>query len=174
MSTAKKLEPLETSATQSVLKDVGLFSDIAQSPHALSAIWEIMTEKTFKAGQTITEEGTDGTEMFILISGQASVYKNTPGGDEYKVAIFEGRKHVAFGESGLIESEQRSATIRADQECKCLVLSRKSFEAFSQNHPKWALPIYKRIAFGVMARLRKTNDDMLLLYKALVAEIRGR
>jgi CRP/FNR family transcriptional regulator, cyclic AMP receptor protein len=174
MNTAQKLTPLDESAKQSVLKDVGLFADIADSPDALSAIWDIMTERVFKPGSSITEEGNPGTEMFVLIAGKASVFKNTPGGDEYKVAIFEGKKHVAFGESGLIESEVRSATVRADTECRCLVMSRKAFEALSEKHPQWALPIYKRIAFGVMSRLRKTNEDMLLLYNALVAEIRGR
>ncbi len=174
MNTAQKLTPPDTGASQSILKDVGLFADIADSPLAVTAIWEIMTERVFKPGSSIIDEGSPGTEMFVLIGGTASVYKNTPGGDKYKVAIFEGNKHVAFGESGLIESEVRSATVRADSECRCLVMSRQAFETLSERHPQWALPIYKRIALGVMTRLRKTNEDMLLLYNALVAEIRGR
>jgi CRP/FNR family cyclic AMP-dependent transcriptional regulator len=82
--------------------------------------------------------------------------------------------HMAFGESGLIESELRTATIRADTHCRCMVMTRKDFEGFSERYAHWALPIYKRIAFGVMGRLRKSNEDMLLLYNALVEEIRGR
>jgi CRP-like cAMP-binding protein len=168
-SVAAKLDP----ELHAHLKDVGLFTDICSSNEAIDALAAIMTERRFGKGESIIQEGKTGTDMFILIDGQASVYKSTPGGDEYKVAVFEGGKHIAFGESGLIESESRTATIRADQPCRCLVLARADFEQFSNSYPQWALPIYRKIAHAVMARLRKTNNDMLLLYNALVAEIRG-
>lgn len=157
----------------SQLKSVGLFSDISTSEEALERLAEIMSERRFAEGDAIIEEGKTGTDMYILIEGQASVFKSTPGGDEYKVAIFEGGKHIAFGESGLIESDTRTATIRADVDCRCLILARDDFEEFSKEYPQWALPIYRKITHSVMARLRKTNNDMLLLYNALVAEIRG-
>lgn len=155
------------------LRNVAIFTDIRESNDAMVALGQIMKEREFTAGSSIIEEGEEGTEMFILIAGQASVYKKPPGGDEYKVAIFSGEKQVAFGESGLVEGELRSASIRADVDCRCLALSRGTFEEFSKTHPQWALPIYRRIALSVMTRLRKINNDMLLLYNALVAEIRG-
>jgi CRP/FNR family cyclic AMP-dependent transcriptional regulator len=169
----KAKKPAERLDFFASLKDVGLFSDLKSDENALLALSEIMTERAYSAGADIIHEGDQGAEMFILISGQASVYKSTPGGDEYKVAVLKHEFHAAFGESGLIESEQRTATIRADQDCKCLVMSRSAFEKFSVDHPQWALPVYRRIAHGVMSRLRNTNNDMLLLYNALVAEIRG-
>ena len=155
------------------LRHVALFSDIKDIPGALEALASIMNERQFKAGEEILKEGGTGTEMFILISGQASVYKAPPEGEEYKVAIFDGTKNITFGESGLIESDRRSATIRADVDSTCLVLDRPIFEEFSRQHPDWALPVYRRIAHAVMARLKKTNNDMMLLYNALVSEIRG-
>jgi CRP-like cAMP-binding protein len=155
------------------LRKVELFSDIREDETALKTIASILSERRFTKDENITEEGKTGTDMFILIDGQASVYKATPTGDEYKVAIFHADKRIAFGESGLIETDTRTATIRADVDCRCLVLGRTAFEDFSKRYPQWALPIYRKIAHSVMARLRKTNDDMLLLYNALVAEIRG-
>jgi CRP/FNR family cyclic AMP-dependent transcriptional regulator len=170
--------PLETrhgeEYIRSVLRDVAILSDIRHSDEALNKLSGIMTERLYPAGAAVIEEGTEGTELFILLEGQVSVYKRTPGGDEYKVAIFDSSKNMVFGESGLIESEQRSASIRADVECRCLVLGRAAFEQFGQDCPQWALPIFRRIAIGILGRLRKTNNDMLLLYNALVDEIRGR
>jgi CRP-like cAMP-binding protein len=150
-----------------------LFSDIRSEPQALEALASIMSSRRVPAGQDILTEGSDGTEMLILIEGQASVYKSTPQGDEFKVAIFQGLKNIAFGEGGMIDADARSATIRADTDCSCIVLDRKAFEKYSTSYPQWALPIYRRIAQSVMSRMKKTNDDMLLLYNALVAEIRG-
>lgn len=155
------------------LKKVELFKDLAHNEEALKALSSVITEKFFRPRVDIIQESTEGTEMFILIEGKAAVYKTTPGGDLYKVAILNGEHRIAFGESGLIESEKRTATIKSEDECHCLVLDRHAFEIFSQNHPAWALPIYRRIATSIMTRLRKTNDDMLLLYNALVSEIRG-
>ena len=175
MSAALNLDQRPKSAEElaQYLHGVGLFADIKADPNAMSALAQIMSEQRYAAGHNILIEGAEGGEMFILVSGQAAVWKRTPGGDEYKVAILPGDKHIAFGESGLVEGEQRSATIRCETECVCLVLKRTDFEKFSLGNPPWALGIYRRIATNVMARLRKTNNDMLLLYNALVAEIRG-
>lgn len=186
MSAAKKQQPevasesipessVKTYGSKVVsrLHEVVLFSDLKEDHDAIEALASIMGSRHVKAGHDILVEGTNGTEMFILIEGRASVLKSTPQGDLYKVAIFEGAKNIAFGESGLIDADSRSATIRADTDCELIVLERRAFEKFSTAYPKWALPIYRRIAQAVMARMKKTNNDMLLLYNALVAEIRG-
>lgn len=173
MSKADQDKSLNQDELLGHLRKVDLFSDIREDESSLKVLASIVRERYFNEGENIIEEGKTGTEMFILIQGQASVFKSTPGGDEYKVAIFPAEKHIAFGESGLIETDSRTATIRADCDCRCLVLTRPEFEEFSRRYPQWALPIYRKIAHSVMARLRKTNNDMLLLYNALVAEIRG-
>ncbi len=155
------------------LKKVGLLSDIKENELALTALTKLITETHFKPGHNIIIEGAEGAEMFILIEGTAAVIKSTPGGEPYKVAILNSDYCPAFGEGGLIGSEKRGATIRAEVACHCLQIARQDFENFATDYPAWALPIYRRIAQSVMLRLRQTNEDMLLLYNALVAEIRG-
>lgn len=183
MSTAKKLTPrnlqdaplLESFGIEvlSKLRDVDIFADIKENSNALEALAGIMSSRFYPAETDIVIEGENGKEMFILLDGRASVYKTTPQGDHYKVAIFEGNRNIAFGESGLIDADSRSATIHADIDCSVIVLERLAFEKYSTTYPQWALPIYRRIAQSVMTRMKKTNNDMLLLYNALVAEIRG-
>ncbi len=155
------------------LKKVGLLSEIHSNDLAIAAFAKLVEFVEFEAGHDIIQEGTEGAEMFILVKGNASVYKATPGGDPYKVAILSGEKYVAFGEGGLIGADKRGATIKSDEACQCLKINRKDFEDFATEFPAWALPIYRRVAQSVMIRLRHTNEDMLLLYNALVAEIRG-
>ncbi len=155
------------------LKKVGLLSDIKEDEMALAALMKIFREVHFKPHHDIIVEGAEGAEMFILIDGTASVYKSTPSGEPYKVAILKSEIRPAFGEGGLIGADKRGATIKADIACHCLQIDRIDFEKFATEFPAWALPIYRRIAQSVMLRLRQTNEDMLLLYNALVAEIRG-
>lgn len=155
------------------LREVSLFGDIKDSPEAMEELARAMELRSFKPEEYIIREGETGSEMFLLVEGQACVQKSTAEGDQYKVAILTAEKHPFFGEGGLLDSDARSATIKAESVCYCLVLKREVFEAFGRRHPEWALPILLRIARAVMARLRKTNNDLTLLYNALVAEIRG-
>jgi len=172
----QNLRPEDKSALHSrmeLLKGVSLFVDIRENPEALEEIAASMEERSYKPKSRIVKEGEAGSELFVLIEGEASVVKSTGEGDHYKVAILQGEHNPFFGEGGLLDSEARSATIEADTECRCLVLGFDSFQRFSKASPQWAFPVLQRIAKTVMARLRKSNQDLMLLYHALVEEIRG-
>ncbi|MGK5085353.1 cyclic nucleotide-binding domain-containing protein [Bdellovibrionota bacterium FG-1] len=155
------------------LNDVSLFEDIRAIPGALEDLARRMEVRTFERDQFIIKEGELGSELFLLIQGQAGVYKMTGEGDMYKVVILSGEKHAFFGEGGLLDSDARSASIQAEGHCVCLVLNSQNFVSFAKTYPDWALPILLKICRVVMGRLRKTNNDMMLLYNALVTEIRG-
>jgi CRP-like cAMP-binding protein len=156
-----------------ILRQVSLFTELKNNDEGLSAIATATTEAAFPAGHAILTEGEVGTQMYILEKGRAGVFKRTLDGEEYRVVNLDGSQGAFFGEGALLDADARSATIRAETECVCLALEGKAFEDFSRAHPDWALPVLRRIARTVMARVRKSNDDMMLLYKALVGEIRG-
>ena len=150
-----------------------VFQDFKESPEILNQFFSLMSMKAFHPGSVIIQEGALGSEMFFMLRGKVSVYKRTPSGDDYKVVDLEEKMNVVFGEGGLIDVDNRSATIKAISETECFVLGRESFEKFSKENPELALPVFKRIAKALMVRLRKTNQDFSLLYNALVSEIRG-
>lgn len=156
------------------LKAISLFAEVKDQGDVLASLASLMEEKRYHPGDAIIREGDHGDEMYLLIEGSASVFKSTPDGDEYKVAILEGKNHSFFGEGALLDADARSATIRANSPCLCLVLSKKSFDAFGTRRPEAVLPILRRIARAVMARLKKSNQDLMLLYHALIEEIRGQ
>lgn len=177
MSAAKSLKlansPIHMASNYAAfLKKVSLFSEIAHDDKAMTSLASFLTEKSFRPGSVIIEEGSVGDEMFLLVVGMASVYKHTPDGDEYPVAKLDSLNCPFFGEGSLIDSETRSATIKAVDECHCLCFSKQGFETFSKQNPEWALPVFRQIAKAVMTRLRKTSNDLLLMYNALVDEIR--
>lgn len=156
-----------------ILSRVPLLRGLKDKPDALAALAQIMIPKNFSAGHTLLKEGEKGDEFFVLIEGQVSVYKNTPDGDSYKVVILKADVTPSLGEGGLIDSEPRSATVKCDVDCKCLVLNRYDFSKFADQYPQWAVPILQRLALNLMATLRKTSQDLILLHKALMNEIRS-
>ena len=155
------------------LEKVALFQEMGGNEEALRAFSDAMEERVYQPNSKIIVEGDTSAELFILIRGEASVYKRTPEGEKFKVARFEGQNYTFFGEGGLLGADQRSATIVSDTECHCLVLGQKAFEALGNRHPDWVLTFYRKVAGLVLARQRKTNHDLMTLYKALVDEIRG-
>jgi CRP-like cAMP-binding protein len=164
---------MNPSANSQVLNKVPLLAGLKDNWPALDALSAIMVIRDFPVGHTLIEEGQLGDEFFVLIKGQVSVYKRTPDGDSYKVVILTQEMTPALGEGGLIEAEPRSATVQMDTDSSCLVLTRDAFAQFCQNHPDWAVPVLKKIATTLMGRLRQTSNDLMLLHKALMNEIRG-
>lgn len=151
-----------------------IFEEFKNDPAILSLFEKIVKPCSFAPGTVILEEGTSGSHMFLLLRGRVAVAKKTPSGDEYKVADLHDHMNIFFGEGALLDVDTRSATIKALSQCECYSIDREDFEAFSRLYPALALPVFKRIARAVMTRFRKTNQDFLLIYNALVEEIRGR
>lgn len=156
-----------------VLQDVSLFQDIKHLPEALVGFEKIMKAMKFTKGHTLIKQGDAGHEFFVLLRGQVSIEKVTTEGDRYKVAVLNGEHHAAFGEGGLIEGEARSATVSCDTDVECLVLHRDDFNQFAVAQPHFAVPVLKRIALILMSRLNQTSNDLMLLHKALMSEIRS-
>lgn len=167
------LNPTSENQNDEILRKVGLFTDIRDDARAMREISTMMKRRSFPQGHRLIEQGTVGSEFYVLISGSVTVAKLTPEGDAYKVAVLDHVGHPAFGEGGLMEGEVRSATIFCDTKSEFLVLSRSDFDLFCQNHPQYALPVFRRIAQSLISRLNQTANDLMLLHKALMDEIRN-
>jgi len=155
------------------LRQVSLFSEIKDLPHALETLAATMKFCAFRKSQALITEGETGAEMYFLLDGQVAIHKSTPEGDKFAVATLSAEQRPFFGEGAMLDEDARSATIIAESECNCMVLSRPDFEDFCRKHPNWALPVLQKIARVVNGRLRKSNNDFIVLYNALVKEIRG-
>ncbi len=155
------------------IREVALFSELKNIPEALHALAKAMVERKFKKGSNIIVEGESGTEAFFLVSGNVNISKSIGGEESFPVAALDATQRPFFGESALLEKDSRSATINTLNDCTCLILEKNEFDKFCKNHPQWAMPIVLHIAGVIMQRLRKSNDDVIQLYNALVNEVRG-
>lgn len=166
------MQALEHNEALEILRKVNIFSGIQGNDEAMLSVTSMMAKKSYASGTVLIEQGKSGDEFFVLMKGAVSVYRKNPEGDPYKVAILQHANHPAFGEGGLMEGEVRSATIVCDGPVDCLVLSRRHFDDFCTKSPQYALPVFRKIAQGMMARLNQTSNDLILLHKALMDEIR--
>ena len=93
-----------------LIKRVPLFSEL--DDRELKEIAGSMKERTFAAGDTVTEEGKGGVGFFVIDEGTAKV---SVGGKD--VRTFGPGDY--FGEVGLIADVDRTATITAETELRC-------------------------------------------------------
>jgi len=93
-----------------LIKKVPLFSGL--SDRELKQISQSMKERTFGAGDTVTQEGKGGIGFFVIADGTAKV---SIGGTD--VRTFGPGDY--FGEVALIADIDRTATITAESELTC-------------------------------------------------------
>ena len=101
-----------------LVKGVPIFSDLGD--RELKQIARSMKERTFNAGDNVTEEGKGGVGFFIIADGTAKV---SIGGEQ--VRTFGPGDY--FGEIGLIADIDRTATITADTDLRCFGMTSWDF-----------------------------------------------
>jgi CRP/FNR family cyclic AMP-dependent transcriptional regulator len=109
------------------LKRVPLFSDL--DGKQLKKLGERFRERTLAPGTSVVQEGTmSGVGFFVVADGEATV---TVGGNE--VATLGPGDH--FGELALISQKERTATVTAKTEVRCLEIPLWDFREFAHANP---------------------------------------
>ncbi len=155
------------------LKNYSLFEDIADDDDKMKQIASILEERHIKAGEFIFKQNDHGEELFILLTGAVRVCKNTRQNEEYTIVDLRAEYNVFFGEIALMDSDKRSASIRVLEDCDVLVMSQESFMELGNKHPEISLPITRIIGKKICSNLRNVNNDVILLFDALVDEIQS-
>ncbi|WP_420346701.1 Crp/Fnr family transcriptional regulator [Pelagibius sp.] len=104
----------------------------------------------FDAGQHIIEQGSSGTDMFVLRSGRAAIAINGATIEEIGPGGF-------FGEMGLVDGSPRSATVVALEPCEVVPVGERSFLFLVHETPYFALDVMRTMA----ARVRRMNEKLL-------------
>ena len=137
----------------------------------LTRLSSIMKEELFPAGTEILREGTPGDKLYLLLEGCVDVLKLTPYGESYVTASLQDSYHCSFGEMALIDRGTRSATIRAKTNCRTLSLSYEDFQNFCRSYPRIGLELLMSISATLVRNLRAENENLRIVYQALIEEI---
>lgn len=128
----------------------------------LAPVIAVLARRTYGKGDVIFREGEAGRELYIIAQGTASVRLRLPGTDR-TARLVTFAPGTVFGELALLDDEVRSATVEADEELVCYVLSHASFVQLTQHHPTAAIKLLGNLGRELSSRLRRANRTIYQL-----------
>lgn len=103
--------------------------------------------RDFAAGTTIFRQGDAGHEMFVIRNGAVDILV----GDHTVATLSEGE---IFGEMALIDTQPRSATAVARENCTVVPIDERRFTFLIQQTPQFGLHVMRVLA----QRLRSADQ----------------
>jgi CRP/FNR family transcriptional regulator, cyclic AMP receptor protein len=85
-------------------------------------------------------ENDRSRELYVIQSGSVKVYR-TAGGKEIELAILE--KGAVLGEMALIDGKPRSASVKALEDCKVIIIDAETFHNKMKGIPPWFFSIIR-------------------------------
>lgn len=143
----------------------------SMNENELEALAGFMKEHTHEKDSIIIQEGDLDTTMYLLIEGTVDVIKTTIYNDPFVCATLSDSMHVVFGEMALIDKDKRSATVKAKTLCKTYSMDSDSFNKFCDEYPAGGVKLLKLMNKNIIRNLRIENENLKLIYQALIEEI---
>lgn len=144
-------ETVEAQSRMEALKKIPLFRHLTYKEQ--TAVLSIATTRTFPGGREIVTEGQPGEELFVVIRGRVAIEKNG-------VEIAELRAGGHFGEMGLIDNAPRSATVRATEPTRVMVIARQDLMNLMKKESILAVKMLWSFVQVLSDRLRATNSEL--------------
>lgn len=139
----------ETIAKLDILRKIPLFRHLGYKE--LVKVLNHTSAKQVRPGEVIIEEGSEGEEFYIILNGEVEVMK----GGRPLTLLGPG---VHFGEMALVDHTPRSATVRARESTRLMVLSRQSFYQLVRTEPVLSSKLLWSFVQVLSIRLRYTNE----------------
>ncbi len=128
----------------------------------LELLGSLLLTRHFKADEPIVREGDQADELFMLVSGSATISVKRPG-DHRKRRLGSVGEGVTFGELSLFEGGPRTADVIADAPTTCLVLPISALHDAAPSHPTLLLKLYRNTGQTLARRLRQANAEIRAL-----------
>jgi serine/threonine-protein kinase len=139
-----------------------LFADFSEAE--LASVLEMSRRETYRAGDTILQEGAGGSMMYLVVQGRVSIRKMS---GEKEVELKQVSSGECFGEMAVISQIPRSASVVALRPTEVIAISGAVLRSAS---PVISMKLYRNIAATLSERIRQRDDQML----ALLQNDRGR
>lgn len=138
----------------SSLVDIPLFSRIDRCD--LDDLPTICDLYSFEADEKIIVEGEVSTSIFTLLSGSVDILKK--GKEKEAIKISSLVTGATFGETSIFFNEPSTATVQATEISLVMALSREKFTKYINLHPRAGLVMMTYIVFGLLEKLRSSNE----------------
>lgn len=142
------------------LRSVGFFEFL--SPEELVEFAEASELVTYTPGETLIEEESEPSSLFVLTFGHVEVSKRIPGhGERILAEIDAANEKTVVGERGLLDSRGASATVRAKGEVEAIKIPREKFRAMISAGNPAAYKLATRITRILARRLVRLNEEVV-------------
>ena len=152
------------------IKSVYYFNSL--SDENIERILKVCSCQVFDTGRVIFEEGSPGDAFYIIIKGTVEIWKNYDRKDMNLVAI-QGPGSF-FGEMAIIDSLPRSATVKAIEEVRTLVIPRQDFLKIVEENSSIALAIMRSMSSVLRSSTEKLFTNLNVKSKLLLYETEVR
>ncbi|MCC7386763.1 MAG: cyclic nucleotide-binding domain-containing protein [Deltaproteobacteria bacterium] len=142
---------VETIGKLDILRKIPLFRHLGYKE--LVKVLNHTSLRTVRPGEAVIEEGSEGDEFYIILSGEVEVSK----GGRALTVLGPG---VHFGEMALVDHAARSATVRAREPTRLMVLTRPSFYQLVRTEPVLSSKLLWSFVQVLSIRLRATNEAL--------------
>ncbi len=132
---------------EAFLERVPIFANC--TPEEIASIVSVAQAHAFEPGQIIVTQGTPGQAFYLILSGKVASERDGRALGAFGPGDF-------FGEMSLLDSAPRSATIRAIEPTRCLMLSSWDFKALLERTPSIAIKLLE-----VLSRRLRVADERL-------------
>jgi len=137
------------------LRKISFFSSMSDSD--LRQIADIITERTYAAGEVIIEEKTEAERFFIIITGKIEISKRFEDGEKAVLSIQSDG--AFFGEMAILDEGRRSATVTTLEPTRVLMIGKNDFEVLLFKAPVLAYRLLRELS----SRLRESGA-LLIAY----------
>jgi len=155
----RTLRPDEAVGGEYPFEQLGLLARF--TPKEREQFRSLLKRREYAAGEILFREGATEDELYIILSGSASVKLTVAGGGrekrdrEQRLVTFTAG--AAFGEMALLDRKARSATVQADEHLVCYVLDRQAYERIERDMPAIAIKLLTNLGVKLATRLRESN-----------------
>ena len=108
------------------------------------------------AGEVVVEEGTAGSDLYVLLSGTADVTIRLDGAGTLDVGTL--RAGDSFGELGALLRERRAATVIAAEPCRLLLIREADLVALLERIGPLGLALCRDLARDLETALGERNE----------------
>lgn len=123
------------------IKSVPYFSEIPEGD--LERLVAAAVKKTYPKNSVIINEGDEAGSLFIILSGRVQAFLSNESGRTVTLSTQEGGSF--FGELSLLDGEPRSASVMTLEPTVCILIPRRAFQLWLQEHPDAALSIIRSL-----------------------------
>ena len=135
-----------------MIRQVPLFAELTDEE--AEALWASGKQIRASPGEVIIAEGTPGDSLYLILAGALEVTKRD--GDR-EITLATRRPGEFLGEMSLLEQAPRSASVRAVEASRLLVIGPEAFRQLLARRPEAATTLLRTVA----GRLRSTEASLI-------------